>query len=410
MYYFDISKIIIIFAKIKFDFIFAKTMIERSLTTKIQQLATKFPVVALTGPRQSGKSTLLKYIFPDYKYVSLEDLDIRSFAIADPRGFLATYNNHVIIDEAERVPQIFSYLQTHIDKLNEPGMYMLSGSRNFHLMEAIDQSLAGRVAILKLLPFSRLELHEGAILPDSIDKQIFTGFYPRIYDKGIAPIDYYPSYINTYIERDVRQILNVTNLTRFTRFLRLCAGRIGQLLNKSSLAVETGITIPTVDSWLSVLEASYITYCLEPNYKNYNKRIVKSPKLYFYDTGLACSLLGLTSADQVATHYMRGELFENLVITQFIKNSLNKGITPDLTFWRDSSGLEVDLIHTLGQDLFAYEIKSGRTFNQSYFNGLKKWSGISDTPSDHLAVVYGGESSFQTSSGQVISLPTTYTI
>lgn len=404
------SNIIIIFANIKYDFIFAKIMITRSLTDKIQQLATKFPVVALTGPRQSGKSTLLKYIFPDYKYVTLEDLDIRSFAIADPRGFLATYNNHVIIDEAQRVPQLFSYLQTHIDRLNEPGMYMLSGSRNFHLMEAIDQSLAGRVAILKLLPFSRLELHDGAILPDTIDKQIFTGFYPRIFDKSIDPTDYYPSYINTYIERDVRQILNVTNLTRFTRFLRLCAGRIGQLLNKSSLAVEAGITIPTVDSWLSVLEASYITYCLEPNYKNYNKRIVKSPKLYFYDTGLACSLLGLTSPEQVSTHYMRGELFENLVITQFIKNSFNKGVIPDLTFWRDSTGLEVDLINTLGQNLYAYEIKSGSTFNQSYFDGLKKWSRISDTPPDRLAVIYGGESSLQTSSGKVISIQTHFDI
>lgn len=385
-------------------------MVDRSLAPKIQHLATKFPVVALTGPRQSGKSTLLKYLFPEYRYVSLEDLDIRTFALSDPRGFLATYDNHVIIDEAERVPELFSYLQTHVDRLNEPGMYMLSGSRNFHLMDAIDQSLAGRVAILKLLPFSRLELHDGGILPETIDNQIFTGFYPRIYDKEIPPADYYPSYINTYIERDVRQILNVTNLTRFTRFLRLCAGRIGQLLNKSSLAVEAGITIPTVDSWLSVLEASYITYCLEPNYKNYNKRIVKSPKLYFYDTGLACSLLGITSPEQVATHYLRGELFENLVITQFIKGDFNRGITPDLTFWRDSTGLEVDLIKTFGQDVFAYEIKSGRTFNQSYFDGLKKWSGLSGTPTDRLAVVYGGESSFETSSGKVISLQTHFNI
>lgn len=385
-------------------------MIPRTLSSKLQYLATKFPVVALTGPRQSGKSTLLKYLFPDYRYVSLEDLDIRSFAATDPRGFLSTYDNHVIIDEAERVPELFSYLQTHIDKYNDPGMYMLSGSRNFHLMDAIDQSLAGRVAILKLLPFSRLELNDGGILPTTINDQIFTGFYPRIYDRNIYPTDYFPSYINTYIERDVRQILNVTNLARFTRFLRLCAGRIGRLLNKSSLAVEAGITIPTVDSWLSVLEASYILYCLEPNYRNYNKRIVKSPKLYFYDTGLACSLLGLTSAEQVATHYMRGELFENLVITQFIKSEYNRGVSPDLTFWRDSTGLEIDLINTKGVDLYAYEIKSGSTFNQSYFDGLKKWGVISGTPSDRLAVVYGGESSFQTSSGKVISFQTDFNI
>ncbi|MDE6310386.1 MAG: ATP-binding protein, partial [Muribaculaceae bacterium] len=366
-------------------------MIERTLSPKIQQLATKFPVVALTGPRQSGKSTLLKHLFPEYRYVSLEDLDMRAFAMSDPRGFLATYDRQVIIDEAERVPELFSYLQTHIDKLNEPGMYLLSGSRNFHLMDAIDQSLAGRVAVLKLLPFSRLELNNGGILPSGINEQIFTGFYPRIFDKNIYPTDYYPSYINTYIERDVRKILNVTNLSRFTRFLRLCAGRIGQLLNKSSLAVEAGITIPTVDSWLSVLEASYITYCLEPNFKNYNKRIVKSPKLYFYDTGLACSLLGITSADQLSTHYMRGELFENLVITQFIKNKLNTGITPDLTFWRDSSGLEVDLINTLGQESCADEIKSGTTFKPSYFDGRKKWAALSGAPAERLAGVCGGE-------------------
>lgn len=380
-------------------------MINRTLSSKIQQLASKFPIIALTGPRQSGKSTLLRHMFPEYRYVSLEDLDLRTFAMTDPRGFLSTYNNRVIIDEAERVPSLFSYLQTHVDNVNETGMYMLSGSRNFHLMETIDQSLAGRVAVLKLLPFSRHELKNGNMLPETINNQIFTGFYPRIYDKEIYPSDYYPSYINTYVERDVRQILNVTDLTRFTRFLRLCAGRIGQLLNKSSLAVEAGITIPTVDSWLSVLEASYITYCLEPNYKNYNKRIVKTPKLYFYDTGLACNLLGITSSEQVASHYLRGELFENLVINQFIKDNLNRGNTPDLTFWRDSSGLEVDLVVTEGQQQLAYEIKSGSTYSPAYFKGLKKWSNLSETPVENLAVIYGGDQSLQTSSGKVISFP-----
>lgn len=331
---------------------------------------------------------------------------MRHFAATDPHGFLATYDNHVIIDEAERVPELFSYIQTHVDKINEPGMYMLAGSRNFHLMAAIDQSLAGRTAILKLLPLSRLELHNAGLLADDINHQMFTGFYPRIFDKDIDPVDYYPAYITTYVERDVRAILNVKDLNRFTRFIRLCAGRIGQLLNMSALATEAGLTIPTVESWLSVLEASYIIYRLEPNFNNYNKRILKSPKLYFYDTGLACSLLGINVVDQLDTHYLRGALFENLVVNQFVKTALNAGRQPDLTFWRDSSGLEVDLINTFGQDLYAYEIKSGRTFHPEYFSGLNKWAKLSGTPPERLSVVYGGDDTLHTSSGTVIAFPT----
>lgn len=383
-------------------------MIKRDIEFKVRQLAEKFPVVTITGPRQSGKSTLLKSLFPEYRYVSLENLDVRAFASEDPKGFLKTYESKVIIDEAERVPSLFSYLQTHIDESGQVGMYMLAGSRNFHLMDAIDQSLAGRTAILKLLPFSRHELKEADSLNSNINSQIFTGFYPRIYDKDIDPNDYYPSYIATYVERDVRSILNVTNLVGFTRFIRLCAGRIGQLLNKASLATEAGITIPTVDSWLSVLEASYILYRLEPNYNNYNKRIVKTPKLYFYDTGLACSLLGITSAEQLDSHFLRGGLFENLVINQFIKDSYNKGVNPDLTFWRDSTGLEVDLVETKGINQFGYEIKSGSTYNASFFNGLKKWGDLSKTPSDRLTVIYGGDEKLQTSSGLVLPLSDTY--
>lgn len=379
-------------------------MIKRDIELKVRQLAEKFPVVTITGPRQSGKSTLLKSLFPEYRYVSLENLDVRALASEDPKGFLKTYESKVIIDEAERVPALFSYLQTHIDESGQVGMYMLAGSRNFHLMDAIDQSLAGRTAILKLLPFSRHELKEADSLNPNINSQIFTGFYPRIYDRDIDPNDYYPSYIATYVERDVRSILNVTNLVGFTRFIRLCAGRIGQLLNKASLATEAGITIPTVDSWLSVLEASYILYRLEPNYNNYNKRIVKTPKLYFYDTGLACSLLGITSAEQLDSHFLRGGLFENLVINQFIKDSYNKGVNPDLTFWRDSTGLEVDLVETKGINQFGYEIKSGSTYNASFFNGLKKWGDLSKTPSDRLTVIYGGDEKLQTSSGLVLPL------
>lgn len=378
-------------------------MIQRDLSDKIKQLSEKFPIVTVTGPRQSGKSTLLKNIFPEYKYVSLENPDMRSFATEDPNGFIKTFNNRVIIDEAERVPMLFSYLQTHIDDVNESGMYMLAGSRNFHLMAAIDQSLAGRTAVLKLLPFSRHELHEAGELPSTVNEQIFKGFYPRIYDKDIDPTDYYPSYITTYVDRDVRSMLNIGDLGRFTRFIRLCAGRIGQLLNKANLATEAGVSIPTVESWLSVLEASYILYRLEPNFNNYNKRIVKTPKLFFYDTGLACNLLGISSPEQLDTHFLRGGLFENLVINQFIKCGLNRGINPDLTFWRDSTGLEVDLVETKGLEQHGYEIKSGSTFSPAFFDGLRKWGELSQTPEAMRTVVYCGDNSLQTSNGNVIA-------
>lgn len=326
---------------------------------------------------------------------------MRDFATADPNGFIRTFDNHVIIDEAERAPKLFSYLQTHIDDLNESGMYMLAGSRNFHLMAAIDQSLAGRTAILKLLPFSRKELHDAHLLPGDINSQIFTGFYPRIYDKDISPTDYYPAYITTYVERDVRVMQNIGDLSRFSRFIRLCAGRIGQLLNKASLATEAGVSQPTVETWLSLLEASYIIYRLEPNFNNFNKRIVKTPKLYFYDTGLACSLLGINSAEQLDTHYLRGGLFENLVINQFVKDGYNQGINPDLTFWRDSTGLEVDLIKTCATEMYGYEIKSGSTFNPMFFGALNKWGELSDTPAARRTVIYGGKDSLNTSSGNL---------
>lgn len=378
-------------------------MIKRDIADKIRLMSEKFPIVTVTGPRQSGKSTLLKSMFPDYRYVSLENPDMRLFATQDPKGFIKTFYSHVIIDEAERVPQLFSYLQTHVDDVNESGMYMLAGSRNFHLMSAIDQSLAGRTAVMKLLPLSRHELHESDILPGTINEQIFKGFYPRIYDKDIAPTDYYPSYIATYVERDVRAMLNIGDLDRFTRFIRLCAGRIGQLLNKANLATETGVSIPTVESWLSVLEASYILYRLEPNYNNYNKRIVKTPKLYFYDTGLACNLLGITSPEQLDVHFLRGGLFENMVINQFIKDALNQGVNPDLTFWRDSTGLEVDLVETKGMEQRGYEIKSGSTFSPSFFDGLNKWGQLSGTPERMRSVIYCGDTSLQTSQGNVIA-------
>jgi len=376
-------------------------MIERQLKPKLIELSEKYPIITLTGPRQSGKSTLLKTTFPDYDYVSLEDMDTRLFAQDDPRGFIATYPEKTIIDEAQRVPQLFSYIQTHVDSLNKEGVYLLAGSHNFLLMEAIGQSLAGRTALLKLLPFSHAELAGAGVLPETVDEQIFTGAYPRLYDKNIAPGDFYPYYIQTYVERDVRQMKNIGDLSKFIKFIKLCAGRIGQLLNVSSLANECGISVSTSESWISLLEASYIVYKLTPDHNNYAKRLVKTPKLYFYDTGLACSLLDISSPEQVSTHFLRGSLFENLVINEFVKESFNKSEEPLLSFWRDQTGNEVDLIKAESGKQYAYEIKSGATFAKDYFKGVVHWAKLSGTAPEFCNVIYAGEKSLTTSQGKV---------
>ncbi len=378
-------------------------MIERTQQKKLQQLATKYPFVTITGPRQSGKSTLAALTFPDYERVSLEDLDNREFAAEDPRGFIATYSSQTIIDEVQRVPALLSYLQTHTDRERRMGMYILTGSQNIELMDAIDQSLAGRAGILTLLPFSHEEMRDADILPQTINEEIFRGAYPGIYDRDIDPTDYYPNYIKTYIERDIRQMKAIGDLSKFRRLIRLCAGRIGQLLNKASLAVECGVTAPTVDAWLSILEESYIIYFLRPDFNNFSKRLVKSPKLYFYDTGLACSLLDIRNAAQLDSHYLRGGLFENMVINEFLKQDYNRGLEPSLSFWHDSSGNEVDLIRTDADRQYAYEIKSGATFSKDYFKGLNYWSKLSGADSRLKTVIYGGEKSMRTSDGKVVS-------
>ena len=378
-------------------------MVKRELQTKLLEMTNKYPVVTLTGPRQSGKSTLLKMTFPDYDYVSVEDPDIRLFASEDPRGFLATYPDKTIIDEIQRVPELFSYIQGHIDKENKVGIYLLAGSHNFLLMQHIGQSLAGRTAVLRLLPFSHSEMEAANILPEAVDQEIFKGCYPGIYDRDIAPADFYPYYIQTYVERDVRLIKNIGDLSKFIRFIKLCAGRVGQLLNLSSLANECGIAVSTAQAWVSLLEASYILYLLKPDHNNYAKRLVKSPKLYFYDTGLACSLLGINDAKQLSTHFLRGGLFENLVINEFIKKAFNNGKESELAFWRDSTGNEVDLLNIVGGKQNGWEIKSGATFSSDYFKGIIKWAQLSRTPVERLHIVYTGEKTMTTSNGDVVA-------
>jgi len=378
-------------------------MIERDITDKLHYLSTKFPVVTLTGARQCGKSTLLKSCFPTYRYVSLEDLDIRRQAIEDPRGFLSNFGIKTIIDEAQYAPDLFSYIQTKVDAENETGIYFLSGSQNFLLMQSITQSLAGRTALIKLAPFSIQELKRASRLPASLNDWLFTGGYPRIYDKAIDPTDFYPNYILTYIERDVRLLRQIINLSQFVRFLKLCAARVGQLLNVNSLAIECGITVPTVNAWLSVLETGNILFFLKPYYKNFNKRLIKSPKLYFYDTGLVASLLGLENAMQLSTHYLRGELFENMVVVEYIKRKFAQGREPQIYFWRDSNQNEVDLLIESGGALHAVEIKSGATLNNSYFKGLHLFQQIAGIDTNNLSVIYGGDSDYTTPNGNYIS-------
>lgn len=377
-------------------------IIKRQLQDKLLALAQKFPFVTLTGPRQSGKSTLARITFPDYTVVSLEDLDMRAFATEDPRGFIKTFPEHVIIDEVQRVPTLLSYLQTYADQNPMEGRYVLTGSQNNVLMAAIDQSLAGRTALLTLLPLSCKELWEADLLPSDENAQMFTGGYPAIYAKDISPTDYFPSYISTYVERDVRQLLAISDLLKFVRFIKLCAGRIGTPLNKSSLAVETGISVPTVDAWLSVLESSYILYLLPPYFENFNKRLVKSPVLYFYDTALACSLLEIKNSSQLDAHFQHGHLFENIVINEFLKNYFNQGIKPSLAYWRDSNGQEVDLIDYTGGSLRPYEIKSGSTYQSSFFDNLKKWGPLAKVPVENRSVIYAGSNALTTSQGNLI--------
>lgn len=364
-------------------------MFTRKLTAKLRQLAQKLPIIALIGPRQSGKTTLAQAVFPEYTYISLEDLDNREFALNDPRGFLATYGNKVIIDEAQRVPELFSYLQTHVDKNDEPGQYILTGSQNFLLSEKINQSLAGRVAFLTLLPLSLQELKENDAQFDDYENAIYQGFYPRLYDKDISPIDWYPNYIRTYIERDVREIKNILDIGQFQLFLKMCASRVGQLINLSALANDCGITHNTAKSWIALLEQSFIIFTLKPFHENFGKRLVKMPKLYFYDTGIACSLLNIDSVNQIATHYLKGALFENMIIAELMKERLNQGAIPNLYFWRDKTGHEIDCIEQ-NNEIIPIEIKSGRTVNKDYFSNLKYWQKLAPENSKKSYVIYGG--------------------
>lgn len=361
------------------------------MAEKLRFLASKFPVVSVTGPRQSGKTTLVRNTFTEMDYVSLEELDAREFALGDPRGFLATYDKGTVIDEVQRVPDLFSYIQTMVDSKNVAGRFILTGSQNILLGENILQTLAGRVAILKLLPLSLEELKATAYALPAAEDYIFAGFYPRIYDKKIAPTDWYPNYIQTYVERDVRLIKNVSDLNAFQRFIRMCAGRIGQVLNLSSLGNDCGITHNTAKAWLSILDASYLVFLLRPYYRSFNKRLVKMPKLYFFDTGLACSLLGIQDEQQLKTHYLKGSLFESFVLSEIVKHRFNRGLEHNCYYWRDKSGNEIDCIIEAGGSLIQVEVKSGGTIADDFFEGLRYWDKLADKKDRNPHLIYNGE-------------------
>lgn len=365
-------------------------MIPRLLSKKLLESAEKFPVVALTGPRQSGKTTLARTAFAKKPYVSFEDLDTRDFALRDPRGFLNQYPKGAIFDEVQRVPQIFSYLQTLVDNAERQGMFILTGSQQFMLLETLSQTLAGRVRLLKLLPFSLEEIKRTRFALRTLEEALFKGMYPRIYDKKISPRDWYPDYIQTYIERDVRFLKNIGNLTVFQRFIKMCAARTGQLLNLSSLANDCGITHNTAKAWISVLEASFILYLLKPHHENFNKRLVKMPKLYFYDTGLVCSLLGIENQRQLETHPLRGNLFETFILAELTKWRWNQGLPLHLYFWRDKTGHEIDCLFEKGRRLLPIEMTSGRTITEDSFKHLNYWRKIARSPRENAFLVYAG--------------------
>ncbi|MCB9492716.1 MAG: ATP-binding protein [Epsilonproteobacteria bacterium] len=373
-------------------------MFKRDLE-KILLEYTKFPVVAILGPRQSGKTTLAQATFNNYTYVSLEDLKTRELALEDPQNFLAMHENEhgIIIDEFQNVPDILSQIQIIVDQKKRPGYFVLTGSQNFLMNQAISQSLAGRVGILTLLPLSLHELNSNNLLTPDVNQTIINGFYPRIYDESFSPSQLYPSYIQTYVQRDVRQLSHVGDLNAFIKFIKLCAGRIGQILNMSEIAGVCGISTPTAQRWLSILQASYIIFLLQPYFNNFNKRQTSAPKLYFFDTGIACSLLDITSADRLGVDRLYGNMFENFIIADLYKQYYTVGKQPPVYFWRDKNGrLEVDCIIEEERTIFPVEIKSGKTIASDFFTNLKEWSQLAQKNNLDLGtnfIVYGGQQS-----------------
>jgi predicted AAA+ superfamily ATPase len=365
-------------------------MIPRQASQTLQRLSRGFPVLAITGPRQSGKTTLARATFPDKPYISLENPDIRGFAESDPRAFLAGFPDGAILDEVQRTPELFSYLQGLVDEDGRMGLFILTGSQQFDLRSRITQSLAGRVGLVHLLPFSHIELCQTPAPPADLETALFKGGYPPLYVRDLSPHDWLSAYVATYLERDLHQLINVRDLKTFQLFLRMCAARTGQLLNLSALANDCGITHHTAKAWLSVLEASYLLFLLPPHHRNLGKRLTKSPKLYFLDTGLACWLMGIHDQEPLRFHAQRGALFETWVIAELLKGRFNRSLPSNLYFWRDSAGNEIDVLLDQGERLLPIEIKAGTTLNPDYFSGLNKWRALAGDAALQPLLIYAG--------------------
>ena len=364
-------------------------MFNRLLTPYIQHLATKYPVVTLLGPRQSGKTTLVRAAFPKKPYINMEDADNRSLATLDPKSFMLKYPDGAILDEVQRTPHLLSFIQVRVDEADQKGMFILTGSHQAELHSAVSQSLAGRTSLLRLLPLSLVEMR-GAHITDPLEEIILKGGYPKIYKENLPLSNAYSSYFQTYVERDVRQILQIKDIIQFERFIKLTAGRIGQLVNYASLATDVGVSAVTIKEWIAVLEATYVLIRLEPYFENFGKRLIKSPKLYFADTGLACHLLGIETVEQLIKDPLYGNLFENWIVVELIKARYNQGKDPHLYFYRDVSGREVDLLLQQGSHLVPIEIKSSKTFSPSFLEGLQYFHEQTPKRAEGGSLVYAG--------------------
>ncbi len=365
-------------------------MIDRTIEPILKSMMGQYPVVTVTGPRQSGKTTLCRKVSPDMAYVNLESPDTRQFAISDPREFLSRFPEGAIIDEIQRVPDLVSYIQPMVDERQAPGQFILTGSQQLEVSNTINQSLAGRTALIRLLPLSVEELvHHGVVMTN--DQFLLRGFYPRIYDQGLNPTQALGDYLETYVERDIRQLAAIRDLSLFEKFIRLCAGRVGQILNLHGLANDVGVSHTTARSWITILEAGYIVFLLQPWFRNVSKRLIKSPKLYFYDVGLASYLLGLENEQQVGRDPLRGNLFENMVVIEVLKYRFHRGQRSNLNFYRDSGGNEVDLVLGMGNDVYPLEIKAGTTISPDYFKGLKAFARLFPEKRSTAGLIYGGD-------------------